>query len=212
MNGLTTNTPVALSAQVLVNCNAGGSCNGGNPADVYAWAHSTGLQHVSCEQYTAKNLNHEGDCEAIDTCRDCSPPAGFFVAPKEEDCYAVEDTKYYIGDHYSIQGEDAMKTEIFMNGPISCGIHVSDAFEAYTGGIYSEEIAFPVINHEISVVGFGHDSESGEDYWIGRNSWGTYWGEWGFFRMKMGGDGLCIQCDCVAGIPTYDKPASTYTQ
>jgi cathepsin X len=107
---------------------------------VYAWAHTNGLQHSSCEQYVAKNLDHSGDCEAIDQCRDCSPPAGFFVEPTLDDCYAVEDTKYYIGDHYSIQGEDAMKTEIFMNGPISCGIHVSDDFEVYTGGIYSEVI------------------------------------------------------------------------
>lgn len=99
-----------------------------------------------------------------------------------------------------------MKAEIHAHGPISCGIHVSDAFVEYTGGIYSEHIRFPMINHEISVVGYGHDDESGQDYWIGRNSWGSYWGEWGFFRMKMHGDGLAIESDCVAGIPTYDKP------
>lgn len=76
---------------------------------------------------------------------------------------------------------------------------------AYTGGIYSEKVFFPLINHEISVVGYGHDEDSGEDFWIGRNSWGSYWGESGFFRMKMGGDNLAIEKDCMAGIPTYDK-------
>lgn len=78
-----------------------------------------------------------------------------------------------------------MKTEIFTNGPISCGIDVTDKFEAYTGGIYVEKKSFPTINHEISIVGFGYDESMGSEYWIGRNSWGTYWGEGGYFRIQM---------------------------
>jgi len=31
-------TPIALNAQVIVNCRAGGSCNGGNPGGVYKYA------------------------------------------------------------------------------------------------------------------------------------------------------------------------------
>ena len=54
-----------------------------------------------------------------------------------------------------------------------CGVDVTDAFEEYTGGIYREKVRHPIINHEISVVGWGE--EDGQEYWIGRNSWGTYW-------------------------------------
>ena len=39
LNDLKTMSPVGLSAQVVVNCQAGGSCDGGNPADVYKFAH-----------------------------------------------------------------------------------------------------------------------------------------------------------------------------
>jgi len=79
-----------------------------------------------------------------------------------------------------------MKAEILNFGPIACGVHATDKFEEYTGGIYSEFVGYPEINHEIAVVGWGKDDNSGEEYWIGRNSWGTYWGENGFFKMKMG--------------------------
>merc|ERR1711885_64025 len=92
-------------------------------------------------------------------------------------------------------------------GPIACGIEVTDNFEKYTGGIYSEFKLFPMINHEISVVGYGVDDKTGEEYWIGRNSWGTYWGEAGFFRMKMGdsSENLAIETDCTAATPSFKK-------
>lgn len=171
-----------MNAQVVLNCQAGGSCNGGNPGKVYQYAHNVGLVHSSCEQYQSVNLQHE--CGPIDVCRDCLWPP-----PRPDDdglsgCFAVEpDVKYYVSEYYKLSGADKMKAEIYANGPISCGIHVTDNFEYnYTGGIYSEE-SIPLINHEISVVGFGVDEATGTEYWIGRNSWGTYWGEYGFFKI-----------------------------
>jgi cathepsin X len=197
-------TPVALNAQVMINCNAGGTCNGGDPSGVYRYAYKTGIPDSSCEQYVAANLDKK-TCDPIDVCRDCSWPPPPVGESGIETCWAVDYKKYYVSDYYSVRGADKMKVEIATNGPISCGMDVTDDFEAYTGGIYSEKKVFPMINHEISLVGYGVDDDSGVEYWIGRNSWGTYWGEHGFFRIQMHSDNLAIETDCVAGIPSLTK-------
>ena len=97
---------------------------------------------------------------------------------------------------WPVSRADKMKAELAARGPIACGIHVTDKFEAYTGGIYSEFHLLNIPNHELAVVGYGQDAVSGEEYWIGRNSWGTYWGEAGFFRIKMHANNLGIETDC----------------
>lgn len=193
---------IDLSAQEIINCEAGGDCNGGNPGGVYEFAFTTGIADSSCEQYVAKNAKSADICSALNTCRDCSPPAPKAGETGLDKCYAVTNFKrYYVSEYGSVSGADKMKAEIYKRGPISCGIQATSTFEAYTGGIYSEKILFPQINHEIAVVGWG-TSEDGEEFWWGRNSWGTYWGEQGFFQMKMHKENLGIENDCTWGVPS----------
>merc|ERR1712179_481753 len=40
------------------------------------------------------------------------------------------------------------------------------------------------LNHAVTVVGYGH--ESGKDYWLVKNSWGTWFGESGYIKIKRG--------------------------
>jgi cathepsin X len=136
-------------------------------------------------------------------CRDCQGPPPAVGEDGLDQCKTVPATKYYVSEYYSVKGIAHMKSELAVHGPISCGIDATPEFHKYAGGIYSQKLdASAEINHEIAVVGYGV-SESGQEYWIGRNSWGTYWGDHGFFYMAMGADNLLIETDCTAGIPSY---------
>lgn len=192
----------ALSAQVIINCEAGGSCNGGSHTSVYRYAQEYGIPHDSCEQYIAHNIDDRKDlCTPFNVCRECIGPAPAANETGFDKCWAVESyDHYYSSDVRSFSGADAMKEEISAYGPISCGIDSTAKFHNYTGGIFEEKDKTG-INHIISVVGYGTDEATGQEYWIGRNSWGTYWGEQGFFRIKMYEDNNAIEHDCAAGYP-----------
>ena len=188
---------MTLSPQVIVNCKAGGSCNGGNPAGVYEYAKAHGIPEETCQAYLAKNPD-QFSCSDIQKCKDCTwPPAKNASDPGN--CWARKKYPVWkVTQFGTVAGADKMKAEIYARGPISCGIDATLKLEAYTGGIYSESKLLPQINHEIAVVGWG--KENGVEFWIGRNSWGSYWGESGFFRIQMHRNNLAIEKDCTWGV------------
>ena len=185
---------ITLSPQVIINCHAGGSCNGGNPAGVYQYAYQYGIPDDTCQQYTAVNPA-QFTCSPIQQCMSC------FDAANVTNCTVPSSfTRYKVSSWGSVSGVENMKEEIYNNGPIGCGVEVTPRFENYTTGVYEEWLSYYSINHEIAVVGWGV-TEDGVEYWIGRNSWGSFWGEGGFFRIKMHGNNLGIETDCDWGIP-----------
>ena len=97
-----------------------------------------------------------------------------------------------------------------MNGPLACSLDATDEFEAfgettpvssYPGGIFSQFTLIPLPNHIVSITGWGTDPAYGA-YWIVRNSWGTYWGENGYAKVKMGSHNLGIEDACSWATPT----------
>ena len=201
---------LALSPQMIVNCHFGGTCHGGDPYMVYKYVYEYGVPDWTCQPYTATDTDNPSEGCVSKTsvpdamvCKDCGwPPA----EPHDDKghCWPrkADYKKYRVTEFGAVLGgAKAMKKEIYKRGSIGCGIMVTDKFLEYTGGIYSEKSTYPTLNHELSVVGYGKDPQTGEEYWIGRNSWGTYWGEYGFFRIKMHQDNLGIESNCVWAVP-----------
>lgn len=80
-----------------------------------------------------------------------------------------------------VQGHDEMKEAIAEGGPISVVMEVYDDFFWYKGGVYCPGKTLPVFAglHAVEIVGYDDD----KGYWIAKNSWGTDWGEDGWFRI-----------------------------
>lgn len=192
---------VVLSPQVVINCNAGGDCNGGDPMGVYKYAHEKGIPEDSCMLYEGRNANSTSSCDAFDVCRTCIGPAPDEGKHIPENCWAVQKyAAFKVTEYGPVQGVNAMKAEIFARGPISCGIESTPGFENYKGGVYSEWQLSTTINHVVAIIGWGVDKD-GSEYWIGRNSYGLNWGENGFFRLKMGKNNLGVETSCSWGVP-----------
>merc|ERR1712224_213204 len=106
-----------------------------------------------------------------------------------------------IAEYGQISGQDAMQKEIFARGPIACGIDAAPILK-YTSGIAT--MAGSQVDHVIPVVGWGNDDKEGQ-YWIVRNSWGEYWGEMGYIRVKFGS--LLVESQCAwATLAGYTAP------
>jgi C1A family cysteine protease len=88
--------------------------------------------------------------------------------------------------YYDInQDEEWMKHYLFNNGPLYVSFYVSNDFYSYRSGIYTDSRRFcgtQYNNHAVLLVGYG--TENGLNYWKLKNSWGTNWGENGFFRLR----------------------------
>lgn len=115
-------------------------------------------------------------------------------------CWAVKNFTLWKAKEYGyVATASRMKAEIYARGPIACTIPATEKFENYSGGIFSELEIIPLYDHVISLIGWG--VENNEEYWIGRNSWGTFWGEHGFFRIRMYKDNLGIENLCFFAVP-----------
>lgn len=190
--------PVAdLSVQHVIDCSDAGTCSGGGQLAVCEYAHNVGIPDETCNNYRAI----DDVCTDVNRCSTCNYTG----------CYPVTNYRSWkVGDYGQVSGREQIKSEVFQRGPISCAISASQGLYTYTGGVYSEFAPNAEINHVVSIAGWG--VENGVEYWVVRNSWGTYYGETGFFRIvtsawNSGGNryNLQIESDCVYADPIVEE-------
>jgi len=75
--------------------------------------------------------------------------------------------------------------------PIAVSIQADTmVFQSYTSGVLDSAECGTALDHAVLAVGYG--IESGMDYWLVKNSWGSGWGDNGYIKLAaVDGPGIC---------------------
>ena len=155
-----------FSYQELVDClfegrRYGNGCLG---ADI-----TSGLMWVLRNKHLASRISYpyvarDGDCK-----RDTKPNSWTNVAVRRL---------------YRVPKSDEALLSAVVGGVVSVGVKGGRSLFAYKTGIYEDRYlcrATSIPNHAVNLVGYGE--EGGRKFWRIRNSWGSEWGEGGYYRM-----------------------------
>eukprot|EP00440_Ansanella_granifera_P064803 gb/GFBE01070263.1/.p1 GENE.gb/GFBE01070263.1/~~gb/GFBE01070263.1/.p1 ORF type:complete len:601 (+),score=177.55 gb/GFBE01070263.1/:1-1803(+) len=155
-------------------------CKGGYGILIAKWSQEIGLLPATCMKYDT-----EGSCKL--ECNLDELQGKRFRAGKHR----------YVGSFYGATHDrvNAIKSELYHNGPIILGLEPGEDFMWYSDGIYrspkganvlhpSSGAEWERVDHAVLLVGYGE--EKGQKYWKIQNTWGEEWGENGFFRIVMG--------------------------
>uniref|UniRef100_A0A8C0NM82 Cathepsin F n=1 Tax=Canis lupus familiaris TaxID=9615 RepID=A0A8C0NM82_CANLF len=159
-------TLLSLSEQELLDCDkVDKACLGGLPSNAYSAIMTLGGLE------TEDDYSYQGHLQA------CS--------------FSAKKARVYINDSMELsQNEQKLAAWLAKKGPISVAIN------AFGMQFYRHGISHPLrplcspwlIDHAVLLVGYGN--RSGIPFWAIKNSWGTDWGEEGYYYLHRG-SGAC---------------------
>jgi len=169
-HALNTGSLVSLSEQNLVDCSGAygnDGCDGGLMTDAFNYIIANGgIDTEASYPYTAQ----DGTCQWN--------PAN---------CGSTLKTYSNIPSGSEASLQDAIATQ----GPVSVAIDASrNSFQFYSGGVYYDpNCSSTQLDHGVLAVGYG--AQSGQDYYIVKNSWGASWGLAGYILMSRNRNNNC---------------------
>lgn len=217
-----------LSAQDVASCDKLGDmgCNGGVPSTVYTYYRSNGVvtggnygDKSMCYSYQLAPCAHHSVSEKYANCTDEVKTPKCAKECTDDQTLTWADDKRKGAGGYAVcqQGGDvkcpeAMRQEIYQNGPITGMFFVHQSFVTYKSGVYqSGGLTDPMLGgHAIKIMGWGN--EDGTPYWLVANSWNEDWGDEGFFKIIRGTNEDQIENPVINGGPVAGMPASSHAE
>ncbi|OEU69904.1 MAG: hypothetical protein BA863_07785 [Desulfovibrio sp. S3730MH75] len=152
------NLAVNLSEAHLFFCGCGKCCGSGwNFAPALNFIKSTGVVDEKCYPYKGVN-------------QDCKP------------CSDWKNRVWKIQNWSAIANVSQRKENLAASGPLIAGMAVYSDFFNYKKGIYKHTSGSLRGYHAITAVGY----DENQNCWICKNSWGTGWGDNGWFKIAYG--------------------------
>ncbi len=152
-----------LAEQIMLSCPkpTAGTCKGGWPPTAADYIRDTGLPPESFFPYAAQDL----------LCEEAEPGWKNYT-------YKI------FGWDYVLKDVDSIKRALYTYGPLPTIFKVFSDFYSYNGGLYYYRSGNYQGLHAVLIVGYQDATDvPGGGFFIVKNSWGTCWGEKGFFRI-----------------------------
>ena len=130
--------------------------------------------------------------------------------PGNQPCGVRGDWRKYltkISGFHTITNTNDMKTWLATRGPLVTCFTVYQDFDSYHSGIYHHVTGAVRGGHCVSIVGYDDINHC----WIAKNSWNTWFGENGYFRIAYGDCGIDATMWAIDGLGNQDTgPFSAY--
>lgn len=172
-------TDFDLSEQTMVGCSGAGDCDGGYLSLAAEFLRQTGTPREECYPYSAT----DGSCQ---------PCPGWMSKTVRVSSWKS----------YGNKSQTVLQSAL-LDAPIATAMEVYSDFYSYRSGIYERTSgAIYKGGHAVVIVGYN----GVEGYWICKNSWGTDWGENGFFRIRMGNSDIGSYAVSLSGPRLDNQP------